>query len=258
MRIKSSLILSAVTICLVIGSAAVADELGHDDAQAAEVLMRLRKAYPATRFDAVRPAEIPGIYEVAMGRNLAYVEPGGRYFLFGHLYDLPANDDITARRAAYLQAVKPGSLPEADGFVIRRSEHPKYRLSVFSDPQCGYCRALEKQLSSMPEIEVTVYLLPLQDGSEDRSADVWCAKDRAQAWKSMLLSDGGVGTKSIQKVGCDTSVFARNRALASQLGIHGTPALIAADGRMQPGAMNRTELLAWLSGSSTIKEAVAP
>jgi thiol:disulfide interchange protein DsbC len=229
----------------------MADTESHREA-VPEMLARLRKAYPATQFDAVRSSEIPGLFEVSMGHNVAYVEPNGRYFLFGHLYDLPANDDITARRQSDLVSVKTSTLPASDGLVIRRSEKPAHKLAVFSDPNCGYCRALEKTLASLPDIEVTVYLLPLQDGSEEAAANVWCAPDRQAAWESLMQKNKPIA----RHAKCDTSVFARNRALATQLGIHGTPALIADDGRMQPGFLNRPELLAWLTRSSTIMEPI--
>jgi thiol:disulfide interchange protein DsbC len=221
----------------------------------------LRKSYPGTRFDAIRSSEIPGVYEVAMGRHLAYVEPQGRYFLFGHLVDLPGNVDLTAERESRLQSIAAGTLPPADGFTLRRSpdsSKPTYRVSVFSDPNCGYCRTLDATLASLAEVEVTIYLLPLLPGSEERAASVWCAPDRVQAWQSMMQAAPGVSAaqrppkQAKSATPCDTSVFARNKALATQLGIRGTPALIADDGRMQPGAMHRTDLLAWLSARSTV------
>ena len=227
---------------------------GKGDALSDEMLTRLRKAYPATQFDTVRPSEIPGLFEVSMGHNVAYVEPNGRYFLFGHIFDLPANDDITARRQSDLPAVKTGGLPVADGFVLHRSEQPAQKLAVFSDPYCGYCRGLEKTLASLPNIEVTVYLLPLQVGSEAASASVWCAPDRQAAWESLMQKGKPLATVKDGK--CDTSVFSRNRALAARLGIHGTPAIIADDGRLQPGALNRPELISWLTRSSTVMEPI--
>ena len=245
-----------LSLLLAVASPVIAgtESEGNGNALSDEMLTRLRTAYPSTQFDAVRPSEIPGLFEVSMGRNVAYVEPKGRYFLFGHLYDLPANDDITARRQSELPAVKSGGLPVADGFVLHRSESPAHKLAVFSDPNCGYCRGLEKTLASLPNIEVTVYLLPLQEGSEAASASVWCAPDRQAAWESLMQKGKPLAT--VKNAKCDTSVFARNRALAARLGIHGTPAIIADDGRLQPGALNRPELISWLTRSSTVMEPI--
>jgi len=255
-RMTNKFVPLLLSLLLAVASPVIAgtESEGNGNALSDEMLTRLRTAYPSTQFDAVRPSEIPGLFEVSMGRNVAYVEPKGRYFLFGHLYDLPANDDITARRQSDLPAVKTGGLPAADGFVLHRSESPAHRLAVFSDPNCGYCRGLEKTLASLPNIEVTVYLLPLQEGSEAASASVWCAPDRKAAWESLMQK--GKPLASVKTAKCDTSVFARNRALAARLGIHGTPAIIADDGRLQPGALNRPELISWLTRSSTVMEPI--
>jgi thiol:disulfide interchange protein DsbC len=59
---------------------------------------RLQSLYPATRFGAVNTTPWPGVFEVVMGANLAYVDETGQYFLFGHLYDMKAQRDLTAER----------------------------------------------------------------------------------------------------------------------------------------------------------------
>ena len=43
----------------------------------------------------------------------------------------------------------------------------------------------------------------------------------------------------------------RNVALAERLGVTGTPTLVAADGRVLPGAASAEQINAWLSRSTT-------
>ena len=57
---------------------------------------RLREQYPATRITSVRESPAKGIYEVVMGRNVAYTDEAGRYMVFGHLYDMKEQKDLTA------------------------------------------------------------------------------------------------------------------------------------------------------------------
>ena len=59
---------------------------------------RLQGLYPATRFGEVNTTPWPGVFEVVMGANLAYVDETGQYFLFGHFYDMKAQRDLTAER----------------------------------------------------------------------------------------------------------------------------------------------------------------
>lgn len=48
------------------------------------------------------------IYEVTMGDNIAYVQENGRYFIFGALYDMQEQKDLTEiGRSAVTQRVIP-------------------------------------------------------------------------------------------------------------------------------------------------------
>ena len=62
----------------------------------------------------IRPTPWPGVFEVAMGANLAYVDASGQYFLFGHLYDMKAQRDLTAERKDTLARASTSTLPLAD------------------------------------------------------------------------------------------------------------------------------------------------
>ena len=57
-----------------------------EPADASTLVARQQALYPSTRFGSIHPTAWPGVFEVAMGANLAYVDATGRYFLFGHLY----------------------------------------------------------------------------------------------------------------------------------------------------------------------------
>lgn len=74
------------------------------DTTTAPIAARLQRLYPATRFGVVNPTSWPGVYEVLMGANVAYVDESGQYFLFGHLYDMKAQRDVTAERKEFARA----------------------------------------------------------------------------------------------------------------------------------------------------------
>ena len=61
-----------------------------------DITNRLRDQYPSTRITAVRESQISGVYEVIMGRNAAYTDDTGRYMIFGHLFDMQEQKDLTA------------------------------------------------------------------------------------------------------------------------------------------------------------------
>jgi thiol:disulfide interchange protein DsbC len=213
----------------------------------AAVLTILQTRYPATHFDSVKVSPLPGLFEVTMGKNIAYVEPSGRYFLFGHLYDMPGNRDLTADAGPADSASPPrsadwSSLPVEDAFLLQAGRGGK-TLALFSDPQCGYCRQLEATLAAMPELTVRLYPLPQLAGSEPLVTQIWCATDRAGEWKATSRAPHA----TVARRACDTGALFRNRVLAQRLGIRGTPTLVAMDGRMLPGAVDAIALRRWLA-----------
>jgi thiol:disulfide interchange protein DsbC len=106
---------------------------------------RLQALYPSTRFGEIRPTPWPGVFEVAMGANLAYVDASGQYFLFGHLYDMKAQRDLTAERKDTLARIDFSALPLADAIKDVRGRGSR-ALAIFSDPDCPHCRRLEAEL----------------------------------------------------------------------------------------------------------------
>ena len=198
---------------------------------------------PSTRFGAIHPTAWPGVFEVAMGANLAYVDATGRYFLFGHLYDMRQQRDLTAERKDAMARIDFGSLPLADALTEVRGKGTR-TLAIFSDPDCPYCRRLEAELRGLDDITIHTFLMPLASlhpAARGKAVSVWCATDRIATWQALMLRDA-----LPPQADCPHPVD-RNVALGEQLGINGTPTLIAGDGRVLAGAASRDHIEAWLS-----------
>src|SRR3990172_7266069 len=101
---------SALCLCL-LGAAFSLPSAAQTATTMAE---RLQSLYPATRFGEVNTTPWPGVFEVVMGANLAYVDETGQYFLFGHFYDMKEQRDLTAERKDSLARVEFASLPLSD------------------------------------------------------------------------------------------------------------------------------------------------
>ena len=203
---------------------------------------KLKQRYPATRIDQVLPSPLPGIYELVMGRNVAFSDAEGRYFIFGHLYDMQSQRDLTAEQKEALAKVDWPALPLENSirFVNGRGERV---LAVFSDPDCPFCKKVEAELARLDNATLYLFPFPIQSlhpNAVAKSTAIWCAKDRAQAWRDALA-----GGKLVGKGDCENPITA-NVALAERLGINGTPTLIARDGRMLPGAASAERISAWL------------
>jgi thiol:disulfide interchange protein DsbC len=204
---------------------------------------RLQALYPSTRFGAIHPTVWPGVFEVAMGANLAYVDATGRYFLFGHLYDMSQQRDLTAQRKDAMARIDFGSLPLADALTEVRGNGTR-TLAIFSDPDCPYCRRLEAELRGLDDVTIHTFLMPLASlhpAARGKAVSVWCATDRLATWQALMLRDA-----LPPQADCPHPVD-RSVVLGEQLGINGTPTLIAGDGRVLAGAASRDQIEAWLS-----------
>ena len=213
---------------------------------ASELPATLKRLYPGTAFDAVAASPVAGLSEVVMGTNVAYVDASGRYFLFGRLFDMQRQRDLTAERIEHLAAIDFGALPlEAAIKTVRGTG--RRTLAVFSDPDCPHCRALEQTLAELQD--VTLYTFPypveaLHPGARDKAIAVWCAPDRARAWSDLMTR--GV----VPATGSCAHPIDRIVALGATLRILGTPTLFAGDGRRTVGAQPAAELDAWLRASA--------
>ena len=206
---------------------------------------RLKDLYPATRIERVQALEIPTVYEVTMGKNSAYTDATGRYFVFGHLFDMKTQRDLTAERMEKQQRIDFSQLPLGDAIKTVRGKGERV-LAVFSDPDCPYCKRLEAELDKLDNVTLYIFPYPLEGlhpEAVDKAVAVWCAPDRARAWAD-LMKTGKVPAKR----DCENPIQ-RNIQLAQQLGINGTPTMVSADGRMLLGAAPGDRIEQWLAES---------
>ena len=105
----------------------------------------LAKAMPSLTVDSIRSSEIPGVYEVVIGSKIVYVSSDGNYLLQGQLIDIAARKDLTEGRlsGARVKAVA-GIAPEE--MLIFTADAPQYKITVFTDIDCGYCRKLHREI----------------------------------------------------------------------------------------------------------------
>ncbi|HND25833.1 MAG TPA: DsbC family protein [Rhodocyclaceae bacterium] len=237
--------LALTILAFIAGSSAFA-------ASSLDLEKRLREQYPATRITCVRESAVTGLYEVVMGRNVAYTDEAGRYMVFGHLYDMKEQKDLTAAVLDELNKVDVAALPLADAIKTVRGKGER-KLFVFSDPDCPYCKRLEPELAKLDNVTIYTFLYPLDGLHPDarrKAQAIWCAKDRAKAWEAFMAAG-----KLPEGATCDNPVE-RNVHLGGSLGINGTPTLIFGDGAMAPGLLPAAEIERRLAAGQTAGGAV--
>ena len=184
--------------------------------------------------DEVSKTPIPGIYELRIGADVLYTDEQGQYVIQGSLIDTKSRVNLTEARIAKLTQVDFASLPLKDAILIKQGSGAR-KMVVFGDPNCGYCKKLERDLLALKDVSIYTFLYPiLGPDSNAKSRDIWCARDPAKVWRSWMV-DGTTPPKAMGS--CDTSALERNMALGNRNRVTGTPAVVFEDGSRSPGAL---------------------
>lgn len=252
------------TMVAVFFSAALVAPHIYGQESAASVLDRLKQQHPSSGISEVNPTPLPGIYEVVLGKNIAFTDSTGRYFIFGHLFDMEQRRDLTADEQALKGNTDSPDVAKSDrhyGAKVK-AEFPRTflgnaiktvhgngarEIAVFSDPDCPYCRRLERELAKVSNVTIYTFLFPLDSihpNAKAHAMAVWCSPDRAQAWSDAMAGKLDAG---VPVAGCKNPIN-DNLVLGGRLGVLGTPTLISVDGRVLPGAAPASAIESWLGG----------
>lgn len=202
----------------------------------AEIKSSLQKKVPQIgQINTVSKSPVPGLYEVITQDHLFYTDEKGQYLIDGAVFDLKTMRNITEERSRKLFALDFSKLPLELAVKIVKGKGDR-KLAIFTDPNCGFCKKLEKELLQIDNVTIYQFLYPVFPGSEEKARAVWCSKDRAKAWNDLMLNDITPPAGN-----CDTPTT-KVLALGRKLKVNGTPALIFADGTINPGYLPASEL----------------
>ena len=189
----------------------------------------------------VRPTPVPGVFELRRGADIIYMSQDGQYVFTGDLYRVEGRSNLTEARKAQLRKQLIDAVPESS-MVVFSPPAPKYTVTVFTDVDCPYCQAFHKQIADYNKLGIKVrYLFFPRSGpntpSWHKAEQVWCSTDRKAA-----LTDAKLG-KPLQAKICANTPVAQEYQLGKDVGLEGTPGIVAADGRMVGGYMPPDQLL---------------
>jgi thiol:disulfide interchange protein DsbC len=186
------------------------------------------------QIDEVTKTAIPGIYELRVGNDILYTDEQGQHVFQGNLIETKTRTNLTEARVAKLLQIDFASLPLNDAILIKQGSGAR-KIVVFGDPNCGYCKRLERDLLALKDVSIYTFLYPiLGPDSNVKSRDIWCSRDRAKAWRAWMV-DGSAPPKASGP--CDTAAITRNIALGERHRVTGTPAVVFEDGTRAPGAI---------------------
>src|SRR6186713_2787059 len=177
----------------------------------------IRKAmqarFPDMRVESVTKTPFNNLYEVVLGGRILYTDEKASYLFIGNLLDTRnagTEKDLTRERGAQLaaQALRKST----DNAIKRVRGNGKRVIYTFEDPNCGYCKELQKELQKVNDVTIYTFLWPiLSPDSIEKSKAIWCARDRGKAWDDLMLK----GIAPTGKRDCETPLD-KNARLAQR------------------------------------------
>jgi thiol:disulfide interchange protein DsbC len=220
----------------------------YANADDAAIKKALEKSMPTAKIVSIKPSEIKGVQEVVLGSSIYYVSDDGKYLLQGRLIDVANRVDLTELK---LGATRKTALEKmgTDNMIVFKPKIGKYKVYIFTDIDCGYCRKLHSEIDQYlaEGIQIQYLFFPRAgkgSDSYDKAVSVWCAKDRNAALTA-AKKDG-----KLEKKTCDNPVD-KHMQLAAEFEVKGTPMIVTENGNIYPGYLPAKQLLEALQGEKT-------
>lgn len=226
-----------VVFAAVFSTAVTADEKAEEQIRSA-----MENLAPQASVTSIEESPVAGVYEVTLGTQVLYVTADGRYLMQGSLFDIETRTDLTSEAMAKLRK---GVLSEEDPAKQITFAPPEdeiaHEVFVFTDIDCGYCRRLHSQIQEYNDYGIAVHYLSFPragpgSSSFEKAVSVWCADDRQTA-----LTEAKKGNDPEPRT-CENPVASQFQ-LGQEIGVQGTPAIVAEDGTMLPGYMPPQKLV---------------
>jgi thiol:disulfide interchange protein DsbC len=185
--------------------------------------------------------------------DIFYVDANVNYVLVGRAIDARTREDLTEKRRDEILRVDFKSLPLDLAVKTVRGNGSRVFV-VFADPNCPYCKRLERDLVMLDNVTMYTFLYPiLSPDSMDKSKAVWCSNDRAAAWQDMMVNG-----KTVPPAPADcVHPLQKTLALGQKLNVTGTPTIVFTDGRRLPGAVPLSRIEQMLTASANPSTAKA-
>ena len=200
-----------------------------------KVESQLNKLYPNLGVVSVEYVPEVKLYEVKIKDNpsLSYTNENIDFFLInGQIVDPRTKINLSEDRILVNGQKIFKKLPFDKAIKVKHGKGER-AIAVFTDPDCPFCKNLDKELSSKlnSDSNVTIYYfmnplnIPGHEQAPLKAAKVWCSPDKAKAWYDFMVS----GIIPANDGNCKNPV-AETKKLATELGFNSTPTVVFDNG----------------------------
>ncbi|MGM0481386.1 MAG: bifunctional protein-disulfide isomerase/oxidoreductase DsbC [Pseudomonadota bacterium] len=189
----------------------------------------------------VSETSISGLYQITSNQGIFYVSKDGSRLLAGNLFDLTSEQPTNLTEQAMAQLRQQQLAKVEDEMVVYPASDEQYKITVFTDTTCGYCRRMHENLGQYLDRGITVRYLAFPRGGLNSKGGrqlqkVWCADQPAEALTAFKNNE------QVDSRDCDNPV-AKHYRMGQAFGVTGTPAVVLPDGRLLPGLRTADALI---------------
>lgn len=202
----------------------------------AEIRKSLQSSFPKIgKLEHIVKTPYADLYEIVIEGQLLYTDEKGQYLFDGSIIETKSRLNLSDERRRKLFAIDFDKL-QLDLAVKKVKGNGKRKMAYFTDPNCSFCKRLEKELSKVSDATLYLFLYPIFPNSKEIVRNVLCAKDPVKAWDDLMLN--GIAPAGAT---CETSTD-KVLALGRELHVNGTPNLIFGNGTQSPGYLPAEEI----------------
>jgi thiol:disulfide interchange protein DsbC len=197
---------------------------------------------PEAKVVDIKMSPLKGLWEVSLDnkgqQGIMYVGFSKKYIVGGPIFEIEtasnkSQESLQKINGEVRKYVDVSTVP-IDNALLMGEKDARYKVIVFTDPDCPYCGKLHDELKKViaDNKDIAFYLklvaLPMHVDARWKSESILCSK-------SLQLLEDNFQQKPIPKPTCETKAVEDNINLSKALDITGTPTMIMPDGMLVIG-----------------------
>jgi thiol:disulfide interchange protein DsbC len=216
---------------------------------AAEAERDLRQSFTNLQFEDFGPSPVKGpIYQASAGGRIVYYAPESEHLLFASIFD-KNGVNLTALAQEAGTAERLNAIDPAQALTIGPADAPT--VIEFTDPDCPYCRALDRYWAAKAaegkRVRRLVYFVSgIHPQAAAKAEHILCSPDKETAFKVVYAGEAPAVLRACPEGRARVEAHAK---LVTSAGVSGTPTLILG-GKLISG-FQQGEIEAFLSSAKT-------
>ncbi|MCG2841321.1 DsbC family protein [Sandaracinobacter sp. RS1-74] len=222
-------------------------------AAAEEAQQQLQQTFTNLTIEDFGESPVKGpIYQASAGGRIIYYAPESEHLLFAAVYDRNGLN-VTALAQDAAARRKLATIDTGKAFVLGPANAPS--VIEFTDPDCPYCRALDrfwaaKAAEGKPVRRLIFFVSGIHPEAAAKAEHILCSPDRQAAFKAIY---GGAAPDVLRTCPEGAAKVRADAEVVGKIGISGTPTIIA-DGKLISG-FQQAELETFLSERKASRDA---